>query len=414
MSRDHGSLRRHARISVLGAVAPAAIGALSVVLGNLVGSASALAQMLAIWSVVGFLTLSDLGLMRTSAQRVSNGEDGRQVAKKLVRHSVAAGLVIGLALVAFLSIAGPDLKYPLPITVCLALLPPVMLAQFPVIGALEASGRFGIVAINKGLSAVTTYAAPAALLYFGDLGAVCGLAVMLVYRIFGLGWTYRALPHNPTGGHLDSTGAHNSYRWIAASSVIGPVFLYADRLAIGAFGPQSLWIFYSTVSEILLRSYIVPTSLVAALFPWTVRRLVTAPHEVSKIYARWLPAGTICAATLAALVAFLVPHELLTTLGVQEADLSAARVTAAVLVAGTAINWSSQAQIALLHALNLHRPVFVVQAIFLVPYLIALYVAMPSGIAAISAVWFSRIALNWVCLAAMIRAGLRAESMASL
>lgn len=402
-----GSLRRYARISLLGAAAPAVIGVASVVLANVVGPADALAQMLAIWSVIGFLTLSDLGLMRTASQRVSNGEAGRHVVRSLSRSALSAGVLIGFVLLIFLATVGPSLEYPTLMITGLAVLPGLMLLQFPIVGALEATGSFTVVALNKGLNAVATYALPAAMLSIDGGGPVLELLTIITYRLVALFWTYRAIPRAVAPPMAPVAPKNDFYVWVAASSIIGPVFLYADRLAIGGLGAQDLWIFYSTTSEMLLRSYIVPTSLVAALFPWTVRGLTAFPERVATVYARWLPIATLVTAAITTPVALAFPDALFRTLGVSTNDTTQAKVAIAMMLAGTMVNWSSQAQIAIIHALNMHRGVFLAQLSLLAPYLIALYFAASSGVAAIAAAWLVRIVLNWICLYFMVDIGLK-------
>ncbi|WP_460467309.1 MATE family efflux transporter [Calidifontibacter terrae] len=379
---------------------------MSIIASNIFATGSNLATLLAVWSVIGFLTLSDLGLMRTASQRVSSGEPARHVVPDLARVAVASGGAVSIGLVGFLVLSGPALSYRPFAIALLALLPPVMLAQFPIVGALEASGQFGVVAANKSLSAVATYGIPAVALLLGDVGLIAGLGVIVGYRLIALVWTFGALPR---GEHQSNTRPNSSYfGWIAASSVIGPAFLYADRLFI-ALGPgaREIWIYYTTTSEMLLRSYIVPTSIIAAIFPWTVRALSHGVNEVRRAYSRILPSITLVACTILVLAALAIPDRYFDWFGITGADLWGARTATGALLVGTALSWSSQAQIAMIQAAGGHREIVLGQLAMLPPFLIALWLSAPYGVVAVGLVWLLRVSANWIYLMLLVKARLR-------
>jgi O-antigen/teichoic acid export membrane protein len=55
--------------------------------------------------------------------------------------------------------------------------------------------------------------------------------------------------------------------WVTVSSVVGPILVYLDRFMIGALLSMAAVAYYAVPYEIVIRLWIIPTSIGAALFP---------------------------------------------------------------------------------------------------------------------------------------------------
>lgn len=395
-------LVRSLTASLSGGVFPALIGVAATVLANRVGAPSDLVVLLFVWTIVGYLTLTDFGLTRAAASLVANGSAPRDAVARLRRSSVLIGSSLSLAMLLGLALYHGVTQTPVP-GVIWAMAPLALLScvQFPVVGALEASNRFGLLAVVKSGNAVSVYLAPAVLLWWGSPGLAVGVAIIYVWRVGALAWLILSLPRRPDGvaGRQGSgvdapvTNVRGLLTWLGLSSVLGPLFLYVDRAFVAGVGDQQMWIFYVSCSEILLRTYVIPSSALAVLFPLTVVRLKTHPIAVRRVFGRVLPLGAVALVGAGLVASAVVPLSVLTSLGLPEGQEGEGRVVVALLLAGTFVNWFSQAQIALIQAQGNQRAVVVAQATLIAPYVALLLLVSGAAVAPVAAVWAARIAV---------------------
>lgn len=399
MTRTHRPLTHALGLSMGGSLMPALVAVAATVVANTRGDARTLVILLSIWTVGGYLTLTDFGLTRSAAKLVAEGGDPRAVIRRLrpVSLRVGAGLsMIGATVLVVLGATHPT------VPVLLWFLVPLPLAtalQFPLVGALEASGRFGVLAGHRLLNALSVYLGPALCVPLGKRGLILGLALMWSYRLAALGglaaFLPRATPHPALSRPAEPLAS--IVGWIGLSSMLGPALLYLDRAFVPMTG-ASLWISYVSLSEILLRSYVIPASIMAVVFPWTVRRLRSDPAMVRRVFGTWLPVVTVGGALVAGGVLALSPDALYRAAGVGAASVGSARSVAVLLVVGTVINWSSQAQITLAQAAGAQRGVVLAQAALLIPFVACLAWGRTVGVVAVAAVWAGRIVLLWLIL----------------
>lgn len=393
-------LVRSLTASLSGGVFPALIGVAATVLANRVGAPSDLVVLLFVWTIVGYLTLTDFGLTRAAASLVANGSAPRDAVARLRRSSVLIGSSLSLAVILGLAIYRGVMQAAVPGVIwAMAPLPLLSCVQFPVVGALEASNRFGLLAVVKTGNAVSTYLAPSALLWWGSPGLAVGVGIIYTWRVAALAWLMLSLPKRPggdagrqgTGVDVTGTNVSGLLTWLGLSSVLGPLFLYVDRAFVAGVGDRQMWILYVSCSEILLRTYVIPSSVLAVLFPLTVVRLKTHPSAVRRVFGRILPGGTVALVGAALVASAVVPLSVLTSLGLPESQEAEGRVVLALLLAGTFVNWFSQAQIALIQAQGNQRAVVVAQAALITPYFALLLLASGATVAPIAAVWAARI-----------------------
>lgn len=402
-------------IALLGGIGPALIGLLATIGANARLAPSTMASLLMVWTVSGFLSLTDFGLMRTAAAFTATTGDARGSLLSLRRVSLLIGTGLTVPLAAFLFIIqerSPQLG--LSALWLMTGLPILSCYTFPVVGSLEGSGRFGVVATHKALNAATTYLAPAVLGFWGGGGLVAGMGVLLAYRVLAVILLPRFLA--PRIGSVRS-GTHTRpdivgvLTWIGLSSLLGPAFLYLDRLVIaGQEVSIALFIAYTSLSEVFIKSYIIPTSLMSVVYPWTVRGLSDRPTEVRRIFVTRLPVLTAFIAVACALVVFALPSSTWSVLSVPEVYRDTVGSVAATLAFGTLVNWSSQGLIGYLQAVGAQRGVALAQVAIMPAYILTLWVAVGHGVVYVAAVWSARVGLMWIGLWLMTaRAPLRWE-----
>jgi hypothetical protein len=394
---------RNMGVSTLGSVLPAVVGALGTVIVGLAGAPQQVVTLLGAWTLVGFLTLTDFGLTRSASKLTSEGHSPvGSVIAALWRAALPLGAGLGLGLVAAVAIL--DFSHSL---FLLTIIPLVSALQFPVVGALEATGGFAILAAQRLANAVFVYLVPALILVVADttVGVLVSLLVIVAYRMAAVvvlcGQLRVPMRHTlrlaMSRGPGDRPRVHRVLTWVGISSVLGPLMLYGDRVALWWWGvPDSVWVYYVAVSEILIKTYVLPSALLSVLFPWLTRHRDRRAAALRLVFVRAIPLTLAVIVPLAALSALYLPLPLRASTALS-AEL---RMVTALLVAGTVLNWASQAYIAVLQVHDQQRLVVVVQAFFLLPYLAALVlVPVPGAVApAVAAVWATRIGLTFLAL----------------
>lgn len=240
-----------------------------------------------VWVLVGYASIFDFGigraLIRTVAAHLAAGDQVRAEA------SAHAGLLFltlfGVTLAALLAPASAwlvvsALKLPaelvpeaVPATVMLAASLPFVMLTTGLGGLLSAHQRFKALNLIRIVMGVAGYLAPVTVaLWSNRLDAV--VAVMLVLRVLGTllhalvcfsqcQWRPRlAWPTAEASCELFRLGG-----WIAVSNVIGPMLSYLDRLLLGVLVPMRSVAIYATPYDVVSKSLILPSSIVASLFP---------------------------------------------------------------------------------------------------------------------------------------------------
>jgi hypothetical protein len=405
-------MRRRLVDSLLGGVLPAIVGVVATLMLTSMAAETPRVALLLVWTVLGFLSLTDFGLTR-AASKLRSTLDLPQTAiiARLWRAAIPFGL-IGAVVLSISALLPGNTGF------AWALLPVPLIAamQFPLVGVLEATGRFGYLAVHRVLNASFAYLVPAVVIVvFPD--AVLGAALFITLSRLAL---FLAMCHRtrvPVVATLRqaaspaTTGLRTGQLvgWLAVSSMLGPALLYADRLMLaGVDGTGGQWVFYVALSEIAMKTYIIPTALVAVLFPWLSMHAARLTGRRRRALRTWFPLASFPSAlAIATAIAVFVPDPVLQLLSVDTEWAMTARVIILLSVGATLLNWSSQIQIAVLHALEAHQFVGTFQLISAVPFLAALALATHlGGIIATAAVVFARVALTWLALVARSRRAL--------
>ncbi|WP_017201602.1 hypothetical protein [Microbacterium algeriense] len=391
-------------LSLSGSILPAFVGVAGTILLIRTSPSDASVAILTAWTLLGYLAISDLGLTRSASKLSSAGTAPVAAVGTLWRTALPLGAVLMALMATMGALVSPWLLLLIPVPLLTAL-------QFPVAGALEARGQFAVLAGQRLINALTVYLIPplAVAVLGADRGVPLGFTIILLGRmalfayLFGhLGASLRAT----FGAMLDRTRASQARLvfWVGLSSIIGPAFLYADRLAVGIgdFSDRE-WINYTSMSELLLKSYVIPSAVLAVVFPWLATRASAHLPLLRKLVSRWLPLTAVTGSVLVLIVGITFPQELLTVAFPLAADPEG-RVAMLILVIATGLNWISQVYIAILQGFDSQRTVALWQLALAIPFMAALLLASMSGsLAVVAGVALGRIVVLALILALAAR-----------
>lgn len=419
--QNSAGLMSSVTVSLVGSTIPAVIGAVGTVVAAGSGNHDDVVILLISWTIIGYLTLTDLGLTRSSSRLVSEAHFAHErVIAALWRVAAPLGLLLAIAVLVIVLFLGTRVPGANSFAVRLLCVVPILAAlQFPLVGAVEACGWFGTLAIQRTANAVFTYLLPALLISFGTEYVSTALYLMIAYRLVAVVWLGRRLRLDlrrithlfaAREGERHGVPVRSLVTWVGVSSMLGPLLLYVDRAFLGALPiSRDLWIYYVTLSELLIKTYVFPSAVLAVLFPWLVRNIRRRLGAIRRLLAVAIPSATLLlAGTIAGAALVAIPDHAYFYFGLSKAELSVARFVAAVLVSCTIVNWVSQLYIALLHAGDEQRGVAIAQIVITAPYVLALCSAQYiGGVGVIASMWGTRVVLLWFVLLALSMLALR-------
>ena len=282
-----GRIARDTAWNFAGQVAPLVVGvfAVPVVVRHL--SAAEFGLLGAAWALLGYFGLLDLGLGRATTRFVAaalaspTGPRPRRIVALATAGSAVLG-VVGGALVALfapllarglLRLRGPAGDEATAVFVLLAAGVPFTLLAQAFRAVLEGARRFDLVNAIKAPANALTFLLPAA-------GAMAGLGVrgivfLLVISRGALAlalWiaVERVVPRErspaPEAPGLFAEFARFS-GWVAVSSILSPLLVYAERFVLGAVSGLAALAYYTPPAEAATRVLVVPSSVANALFP---------------------------------------------------------------------------------------------------------------------------------------------------
>ncbi|AXL13004.1 hypothetical protein DXT68_13285 [Microbacterium foliorum] len=387
-------------LSLSGSILPALVGVAGTILLLRSSSGDASVTVLTAWTLLGYMVLSDLGLTRSASKLVSAGTAPTTAVGTLWRTALPLGIALSALTLVVGLLVSPWLLLLVPVPLLTAL-------QFPVAGALEASGQFAVLAGQRLINALTVYLLPPLAIALLDpaQGIPVGFGVLLLGRVvlFWYLFAHLAVPLRATlGATFDRKAGSQAHLvfWVGLSSIVGPAFLYADRLAVslGAFSDGE-WVDYTALSELLLKSYVIPSAVLAVVFPWLATRASAHLPLLRKLVSRGLPLAAFAGAGLVTALGFLVPSDLVAVILPIAGDRDGMSAIV-LLVVATGLNWISQVYIAVLQGFDRQKVVAVWQLALALPFAGGLLIASVSGsLAVVAAVALARIALLAIILA---------------
>ena len=398
--------------SLGGSLIPAAIGVLAMFMLGRTPHRSAAAIVLMAWTVVGYLGFTDVGLSRSASRLVSDGREAiTSIVASLWRASLALGAGMAVVVAVLVALFGDAVGAGRQNALWLLTIVPVVSAlQFPVIGLLEAKGSFHKLAAQRIGNALCTYMVPALLVVVNDSLVWVSIVLLVGYRICALIWLWRItnVPlsgvweafRSAGGGGPDRGSVRRVAPWVAASSLIGSFYLYVDRGLLAISGPRvDVWVTYVAISELMLKTYLIPTATLSVAFPWLIGNFKRRRVLIKQLFAIWAPIVTLGLAASGTVIAWLSAPVVLKLLGASSDVLKPMSAVLAIVVASTIVNWSSQAYVALLQAIDRQRMVTVMQAVLILPFTCAAIWSFGQfGVVGLSAVWALSVLVIWVLL----------------
>jgi O-antigen/teichoic acid export membrane protein len=239
------------------------------------------------WVVPEYFAFLDLGLGRASSKYVAEalGREDKEHVSRFAWTAVIVQMVIGcLGALALIGLApfltdhllnvSPTVASEAKVMFALAALSiPVVLVSNSFIGFLAAGQRFDLVnGVSVSFNLLSLLLTFLGVLYF-DWNLNDIVAALVVGRVLTLGVYYRLCTHVFSSFRRARFHPAELRRllafggWITVSNAIVPILLYLDRFMIGASLTVTAVAYYSVPYEIVTRLWVIPTSLVATLFP---------------------------------------------------------------------------------------------------------------------------------------------------
>lgn len=417
-------LLRHTVFNLIGLGAPllVAVGTIPVLIHELGPSRFGLLTL--IWAVVSYFGLFDLGLGRALTQQLAvvfeNNEHkkvGPLVGTATVLMAVL-GVVAGVLMAAAASWGVglihdvPDRDEAVNAVYAMALAMPFIVLTSGFRGILEARHAFGIVNLIRLPMGLFTFLGPLAVVLYCASHRLDWIAWVLVAGrviacLFHAYFAWRILPKERSAlifridllRPLCISGG-----WMTVSNVVGPLMGYLDRFVVGAFASAQAVAYYATPQELISKLSIVPSALMAVLFP----QFAQTGTNFSKTSIEMLERAAFLITALctpAILLIALFSSEILTTW----IDLEFAQHAAQILVlmaSGTLINSISFIPLTWLQATNHAKKVALIHVIELPLFCLLLWGGMrEAGMKGAAMAWVIRILVD-CCLLWLTLAGL--------
>jgi O-antigen/teichoic acid export membrane protein len=369
------------------------------------------------WMVLGYFGMFDFGLAQSTTKFVSVGvaRGERENLRALALGSALLHAALGVAGAVIFALLVPWLTasvFKLPASLVhetqgalywLAASVPAIVVTAALRGVLEGLQRFDIVNAIRIPASIANYAGPLVALYFGtELSLI--VAVIVVARFAVLGAYALAcaalLPSDPGSSGLDGAqlirlAAYGG--WLAASNLVNPLIIAADRFAIAAAVSVSAVAFYATPYEIITKGWILSASLLGALFPVFSAMAASEPGAIRA--ACRSAQRTLLAVAAPAIASVLGCADLLLQwwLGAEFRDNST--TVARLLALGILVNIVAQAPLTALNAIGRADVTAKIAALELPFYAAAIwYGAARYGINGAAAIWAARAVVDALAL----------------
>lgn len=239
-----------------------------------------------IWAVVSYFGLFDLGLGRALTQQLTvtfaNQEDDKAgplvftATMLMAALGILAGILMAVAAPWGVSLIQdvPDRQETIAAVYAMALVMPFIVLTSGFRGILEARQAFGIVNLIRLPMGLFTFLAPLAVVLYSaprlDQVAwvlAAGRAVACLVHAY---YAWRVLPRLPNMLMWQPAFVKRlcvSGGWMTVSNIVGPMMGYLDRFMVGAFASAQAVAYYATPQELISKFSIVPSALMAVLFP---------------------------------------------------------------------------------------------------------------------------------------------------
>ena len=375
-----------------------------------------------IWAVVSYFGLFDLGLGRALTQQLAvvfANKEHKKVGPLVATATVLMAMLGVLAGVLMAAAASwgvgliqevPDRQEAINAVYAMALVMPFIVLTSGFRGIREARHAFGIVNLIRLPMGLVTFLGPLVVVLYAQTPRLDYIAWVLVAgRILACAvhayYAWRILPVDRSAlvwrkDLIKVLGVSGG--WMTVSNIVGPLMGYLDRFVVGAFASAQAVAFYATPQEVISKLSIIPSALMAVLFP----QFAQASSAFSKATIDMLEraASLITALCMPAFVLIaLFSSEILTIwIGAQFAQSSSEILT--LMACGMLINSISFIPLTWLQATNRAKTVALIHMIELPLFCLLLWLGLRElGIRGAAMAWVARILVDacllWLALA---------------
>lgn len=415
-------LAKNTMWNLVGAAAPLLVAVLCIpILVDEMGAARFGILALA-WVVIGYFGLFDLGLGRALTKLVADelGAGREEQIPVLAWTALTLMLALGIGGGLILGALTPQLvrhilKIPVELQAeasgafyVLAASIPVVISTAGLRGLLEAHQRFDLVNAVRVPQGIFSFLGPILVLPFSHsllpIVAVlaCGRAVGWLVHLLLCFHAIPALRHEirVQRSLLRPLLAFGS--WMTVSNIVSPLMVYLDRFLIGAILSVTAVTYYATPYEVVIRLAVIPSALVAVLFPAFASGIAQGSSRTVLLFGRGMKYVFLAMFLPVFLIVTLAPEGLAVWLGPDFALRSGAVLQW--LALGVFANGLARVPFALVQALgrpDLTAKLHLVELVLYVPVLWMLLGAY--GIIGAAVAWAVRVAVDLVLLLGIVR-----------
>ena len=368
------------------------------------------------WVTIGYFSLFDLGLGRALTQLLARGlARGHAGLDGQIRTALVMTFLVGLAAMTLVGLSANLIvtrvfRIPAPQQHETVVALYIVAASLPILtttgalrAVLEAHQRFRAASLVLLQLGIFTFVGPLLPLPFtrnlawvvltlviGRAIAWVEYAVLAVKTVPALAGRFQIEPR--TIGPLFRFGG-----WMTVSNVISPLMVYIDRFVIGIAISSAAITYYAVPYEIITRLWIVPTAVVAVLFPAVSAAFIGDPLRVARLFERASKAILIAVFPVAILTVVFANQLLVIWLGRPVAAHSTHVLQ--YLAIGVFLNSLAQLTYTLIQAAG--RPDLTAALHLLeLPLYLALLISLllSKGIDGVAIAWTLRVALDMLLL----------------
>lgn len=258
------------------------------------------------WVIIGYFSFFDFGIGRTLTKIVAEkiGLNQTDEIPKIFWTSLFLMLIISLLGSLILIYFTPTLvtnyfkistslqRESIYTFYALALSIPIVTTTAGLRGVLEAYQKFGIINIIRITLGVFTFLGPLLCLIFTKSLLWIVIVLIMLRVIIWILYLIQCLKINKN----IKDKFKFEFRlikpiiilsgWMTVSNVVGPLITYLDRFLIGALISVAAVTYYSTPYEVVTKLYIIPTALVAVLFPAFSATISLQPNIAKNLYIK--------------------------------------------------------------------------------------------------------------------------------
>jgi O-antigen/teichoic acid export membrane protein len=369
------------------------------------------------WMFIGYFSLFDLGLGRVLTQIIANrlgNEDAIELSGLVwtalaimaivgVIGSIIAGLLSPLLIAKVFKMSDQLRQESLHAFYFLAASIPVVILSSGFVGILAAYQRFDLINAVRLPLGLATFILPLLVLpYSNSIASITLLLALsrLASCIAQYWLCLRVMPALNRGKRcipeavipLFSLGG-----WMTVTNIIGPLMVYLDRFVISAVISVTAVAYYATPYEIVTKLWIVPSALVATLFPAFAATNSSDASRIIQLLSKSIAAIFILIFPIVLFIVTFSQEGLMIWLGKDFANNSA--LVSQWLAVGVFINCLAQVVFALVQGRGRPDLTAKFHLLELLVYLPLLWWGLKQyGIAGAAVVWTLRVAVDGIML----------------